>query len=211
LSNIAAETQRMVSAGADFVHLDIFDGHWIRGAFTFGPMVVKALRARVPGAFLDAHLCVTEPARYIEELADAGADRFTFHVEAVPDPRAVARRVRAAGMKVGLALSPDTPAKGRVMDLAAHFDVVLVMTVRPGFGGQAFMPEVLSKVRELRSAFPDLPIEVDGGVNAETISLAAAAGASEAVAGTAVFRAEDPAATIRDLRERLGRRPGLPA
>lgn len=154
-------------------------------------------------AFLDAHLCVTEPARYIEELADAGADRFTFHFEAVDDPARVAAGVHAAGMEAGLALSPNTTVNEHILALASHFDVVNIMTVHPGFGGQAFMQEVLPKITELREAFPSLPIEVDGGVNEHTVELAAAAGASEVVAGTSVFRAKDPAAMIRELRQKL--------
>mmetsp|Transcript_92333 Transcript_92333/g.214560 ORF Transcript_92333/g.214560 Transcript_92333/m.214560 type:complete len:308 (+) Transcript_92333:19-942(+) len=203
LANLAGEAQRAMHAGADFLHLDIFDGHWIRGAFTFGPMVVKALRAHVPTALLDAHLCVTGPERYVEALAEAGVDRFTFHVEAVEDPQALAKHVHALGMQAGLALAPSTPLDEDILALVPSFDVVLVMTVQPGFGGQHFLPEVLPKLAKLRSAFPGKALEVDGGVSPRTVKMAAAAGANEAVAGTAVFRADDPVVVIQQLREGL--------
>mmetsp|Transcript_18688 Transcript_18688/g.51280 ORF Transcript_18688/g.51280 Transcript_18688/m.51280 type:complete len:314 (-) Transcript_18688:60-1001(-) len=205
LANLAGESQRAIAAGADFLHLDIFDGNWIPGAFSFGPMVVKSLRAHVPSAFLDAHLCVMEPARYVEELAQAGVNRFTFHIEAVSEPQALAARVRSLGMQVGLAIAPATPVDSRVLAVAPFFDVVLVMTVSPGFGGQKFLPNMLPKVKLLRATFPGKPIEVDGGINEQTVDVAAAAGASEAVAGTAVFTAEDPARVILHLRRSLAR------
>jgi len=203
LSAIAKEAAWAVRAGADFVHLDIFDGNWVPGAFTFGPMVVKALRKHVPKAFLDVHLCVTKPEQYVEELASAGVDRVTAHIEALKDPAATAAHIHSLGMLAGLALSPQTPVDSKVLELARHFDVVLVMTVPPGFGGQSFMMEVLPKVSQLRAAFPSKALEVDGGVNSETIVLAAAAGASEVVAGTAVFKANRPRRVIREMREHL--------
>jgi len=203
LANLSGEALRVVEAGADYVHLDVFDGNWIPGAFSFGPMVVKALRRHVPTAYLDAHLCVTGPGRYAEALAEAGANRFTFHVEAVDDPVGLAEHVRALGMEVGLALAPSTQLTPELLEIVPFFDVVLIMTVEPGFGGQAFLPEVLPKLARLRERFPGKALEVDGGVTAETAGLAARAGASEAVAGTAVFRAADPAAVIRLLRRSL--------
>lgn len=203
LANLAGEAQRALAAGADYLHLDVFDGNWVQGAFSFGPMVVKALRAHVPGAFLDVHLCVVDPDRYVEELAAAGADRVTFHYEATSSPKRLAVRIRSLGIQAGLALAPDTPASPEVLDAARYAELVLAMTVSPGFGGQGFMTEVLPKVRQLRAAFPGKAIEVDGGVNTQTGQLAGAAGASEAVAGTAVFRADDPAAVIQGIRNGL--------
>lgn len=203
LANLGREARRVLRAGADFLHLDLCDGNWVPGAFSFGPMVVKALRSHLPRAFLDVHLYVTDPASYVAELAAAGATRFTFHIEAVQAPEALVTHARSLGMLVGLALAPDTPVDARVLGVAALCDAVLVLTVHPGFGGQAFMPEMLPKLRRLREAFPGKALEVDGGINAETVALAAAAGANEAVAGTAVFRSKHPAALIRHMQQSL--------
>lgn len=203
LADLANEATRAVQAGADFLHLDIFDGNWIPGAFSFGPMVVKALRKHEPDAFFDAHLCVTDPRLWVRDLAEAGANRVTFHFEAVGDPLSLAEYIRDLGMQVGLALSPTTLVDDNVLKLVPHFNVVLVMSVLPGFGGQSFMPEVLPKLTQLRSAFPQQSLEVDGGVNPTTIKAAAAAGASEAVAGTAVFKAKDPESVITSMRAEL--------
>eukprot|EP00931_Biecheleriopsis_adriatica_P081420 TRINITY_DN54751_c0_g1_i1.p1 TRINITY_DN54751_c0_g1~~TRINITY_DN54751_c0_g1_i1.p1 ORF type:complete len:296 (-),score=43.16 TRINITY_DN54751_c0_g1_i1:32-919(-) len=203
LSNLEGEAQRVLTAGADFIHLDVMDGNYVRGAFSFGPMVVQSLRSHLPHAFLDVHLYVTDPGRYVEELAEAGATRLTFHFEAVTNHKEIVARARSLGLLVGLALAPSTPVDEQVLSLARFFDSILVLTVSPGFGGQAFMPEVLPKLEKLRAAFPGKALEVDGGVNAETVVLAAAAGANEAVAGTAVFRSADPASLIRHMRSHL--------
>eukprot|EP00933_Yihiella_yeosuensis_P033825 TRINITY_DN2744_c4_g1_i1.p1 TRINITY_DN2744_c4_g1~~TRINITY_DN2744_c4_g1_i1.p1 ORF type:complete len:315 (+),score=64.24 TRINITY_DN2744_c4_g1_i1:70-945(+) len=203
LANIGNDAKRVVRAGADYIHLDVFDGNWIPGAFTFGPLVVKALRSYVPKAFLDAHLCVTNPERYIEEMAEAGVNRVTLHFEAMSDAVSAAKRAHSMGMEVGLAIAPKTPIDEEVLKLVEYFDVVLVMTVLPGFGGQQFMTEMLPKVSKLRAAFPHKAIEVDGGVNEQTAVLAAAAGANEAVAGTSVFRAKNVRKAIRALRKSL--------
>ncbi|CAK9093905.1 unnamed protein product [Durusdinium trenchii] len=206
LSMLAKETRRVLRAGADFVHLDVFDGNWVKGAFTFGPMVVKALRAHEPSAYLDVHLCVTQPAQYLEELAKAGASRVLLHFEALGSvhvAKAAAQLAHQLGLEVGLALAPQTSVSREVLEAAEGFDVVLCMTVPPGFGGQAFMPEVLPKLRELRETFPGKSLEVDGGVTVRTAALAAAAGANEAVAGSAVFGAKDLRKSIRELRNSL--------
>ncbi|CAL1148208.1 unnamed protein product [Cladocopium goreaui] len=209
LAMLATETRRALRAGADFVHLDVFDGNWIKGAFTFGPMVVRALRRHEPKAYLDVHLCVTQPAQYLDELAKAGASRVLLHFEALDRSPAVAKAAaqlaHQLGMEVGLALAPQTHLDSDVLEAAESFDAVLAMTVTPGFGGQAFMHEVLPKVHQLREAFPHKSLEVDGGITVRTAALAAAAGANEAVAGTAVFGAKDLRRAIRDLRKSLER------
>ena len=198
LSKLAFETRRVLRAGADYVHLDMFDGNWIPGAFTFGPIVVKALRAHEPQAYFDVHLCVTRPEQYLEDMARAGASRVTLHFEALADPAAAAERAHGLGLEAGLALAPQTSAEATaVLAAAENFDVVLVMTVPPGFGGQAFMPEMLPKLRRLREAFPGKALEVDGGVTPVTAALASAAGANEAVAGSSVFRSRNMRRAIR--------------
>ena len=197
LSNLAFETHRVLRAGADYVHLDMFDGNWIQGAFTFGPMVVKALRDHEPRAYFDVHLCVTRPEQYLEEMARAGVSRVTFHFEAVTDPREAAEHAHGLGLDVGLALAPETAVDTTVLNVAELFDVVLVMTVPPGFGGQAFMPEMLPKLKRLREVFPKKALEVDGGVTPLTAALAASAGANEAVAGSSVFRSRNVRRAIR--------------
>lgn len=203
LSDISGEAQKVVQAGADYVHLDVFDGNWIPGAFTFGPMVIKALQRHVPGAFLDVHLCVTNPVQYLRELAQIGVSRVTVHIEAIRDPAAVAEQGRSLGLSMGLAIAPSTPATAQLLQVAQFFDLILVMTVPPGFGGQAFMPEVLPKVEALRARYPEKAVEVDGGVNVQTARLAGKAGANEAVAGTSVFKAQNVLRAIQDLRRSL--------
>ncbi|CAE7226187.1 unnamed protein product [Symbiodinium natans] len=203
LSNLAFETHRVIRAGADYVHLDMFDGNWIKGAFTFGPMVVKAIRHHEPLAYLDVHLCVLHPEQYLEEMKNAGASRVTLHFEALSDSRAAAERAHGLGLEVGLALAPETFLDESLLSVAELFDAVLVMTVPPGFGGQAFMPEMLPKIRRLREAFPTKALEVDGGVTPTTAAMAAAAGANEAVAGSSVFHSHSLRRAIRELRHSL--------
>ncbi|KAI8476673.1 MAG: hypothetical protein J3K34DRAFT_516264 [Monoraphidium minutum] len=221
-ASLGDEVERVLGAGADWVHIDMFDGGPMTGGnFTIGPPVVAALRRRAPGAFLDCHLAVEDPAKYVPALQRAGASSVTFQVEpflaapggAAPGPgaAALAADIRARGMRAAVAAAPGTPVEA-VMALAdaGAVDMVLFMTVDCGFGGQPFQPAVLSKVTALRAAHPGLVIQVDGGVNAETARLAAAAGANALVAGTAVFGAPGgAAAAIAGLRAALlGELPG---
>eukprot|EP00611_Tribonema_gayanum_P005308 TRINITY_DN1453_c0_g1_i4.p1 TRINITY_DN1453_c0_g1~~TRINITY_DN1453_c0_g1_i4.p1 ORF type:complete len:224 (-),score=92.71 TRINITY_DN1453_c0_g1_i4:198-869(-) len=171
----------------DYLHLDVMDGHFVPN-LTFGAPVIKSLRKHTK-ATLDAHLMVSDPAQWVDDMADAGVDRLTFHIEATEDPAALIRRVKGRGMKVGIALKPKTPADC-VFPYCEDLDLVLVMTVEPGFGGQSFMADQMAKVRELRKRYPRLSIEVDGGLNAETIDAAAAAGANLIVAGSYVFKGD---------------------
>ncbi|CAI5532690.1 unnamed protein product [Closterium sp. Naga37s-1] len=169
---------------------------------TIGPPVIAALRKHTD-AYLDCHLMVTDPFAYVEPMKQAGASSFTFHVEAVPGrAQQLVREVHAAGMRAGVAIKPSTPVESVLPLLEGQeaVDVVLVMTVEPGFGGQAFMPDMMPKVQFLRSRFPDLDIEVDGGLGPSTIAQAAEAGANCIVAGSSVFGASDPAAAIAVLR-----------
>lgn len=200
-SRLGKELSRMEAAGADWIHLDVMDGHFVPN-ITIGPPVVEALRphSRLP---FDVHLMIENPERYVGAFARAGADLITFHLEAADDPGELARVIREKWQKkVGISISPRTPA-GAVFGLLEAVDLVLVMTVNPGFGGQKFMKAVIPKIQEIYHHLPEgVDLEVDGGVKAASVGLAAAAGANVIVAGTAILRAQDPAEVIRTLRKR---------
>lgn len=166
------------------VHLDVMDGHFVPN-LTYGPPVIRRWR-EATGLFFDAHLMVSDPARYLDDYVAAGCDRITFHIEAVPDPRDLLDRIRGAGCKPCLSLNPPTPVD-RVLPWIEHVDCVLVMSVMPGFGGQSFQPVALEKVEALRRASATLDIQIDGGLNLRTIGPAIAAGVTQVVAGSAVF------------------------
>ncbi len=201
LSNLAAEVRR-VAPTADWIHLDVMDNHFVPN-LTFGlPVVESLLRGiDVPA---DCHLMIDDPGRWAPQYAEAGAGSVTFHVEAARSPRKVARDIRAAGARAGVAVKPGTSIDV-VADLVPYVDMILVMTVEPGFGGQAFLVDMLAKVRAARrladAADVDIWVQVDGGVGPDTIEQCAAAGADTFVAGSSVYRAPDPAAMVERLRE----------
>jgi ribulose-phosphate 3-epimerase len=196
-----ADAADAVRGAADWLHVDVMDNHFVPN-LTIGLPVVKSLRAATDLP-LDCHLMITDPARWAPSFAQAGAYNVTFHVEACDDPVALARDLRAAGSKAGLAIDRDTPIEP-YLDLLPHFDTVLVMTIKAGFGGQSFLPETLAKVRAARrhvnAGHLDIRVEVDGGIAPDTIEAAAEAGADAFVAGTAVYGAHDPAEACRKLR-----------
>ncbi|MGY1642966.1 ribulose-phosphate 3-epimerase [Geodermatophilus sp. SYSU D00703] len=198
-ARLADEAHRVKDA--DWLHFDVMDGHFVPN-LTFGLPVMQALQAVSPVP-LDCHLMIHHPDRWAPGYAEAGARNVTLHAEACTDPRAVARDIRAAGALAGLALKPATPLE-EYLDVLPDFDTLLVMTVEPGFGGQEFRSEVLPKVRRARQLVDTghltVLVEVDGGINADTIEQAAEAGADVFVAGSAVYGAEDPARAIAGLR-----------
>lgn len=196
-----ADSIDRVASEADLLHVDVMDGHFVPN-LTIGPPVVESLRPRTD-LFLDCHLMVSNPADLLEDFAKAGADRCIVHVE-LGDPRPMFETLRNLGVGVGITLNPDTPYDA-VEPYLAEVDLLLVMSVNPGFGGQAFIAEVLDKVRAARRDIDArglaCEIEIDGGINASTAADAAAAGVDILVAGSAIFRADDPAAAARAIRE----------
>lgn len=203
-TRLADEIEAVAKAGADLIHVDIMDGHFVPN-ITIGPLIVKAVRraTRLP---LDVHLMISNPDQFIKAFAEAGADILTIHVEAAIHLHRSLQHIRACGAKPAVALNPATPPE-MIEYILGDVNMVLVMTVNPGFEGQAFIPEVVPKIERLRELMRrkglNTHIEVDGGINAETIAQVSAAGADVFVAGSAIFYSKDYGKTIRAMREKI--------
>jgi len=201
LSNLAKEVAEIESAGAELVHLDVMDGVFVPN-MSFGMPVIECLRKH-SGMVFDVHLMIVSPEKYAKRFIDAGADIVTFHYEATEDPEALLDEIHSLGAKAAVSIKPATKAEA-IFPLLKKCDMVLVMTVEPGYGGQSFMPEMLPKIEAIRNEAQrlglDLDIQVDGGINPETAKLCVAAGANVLVAGSSVFKAEDRRAAIDALR-----------
>ena len=198
LGDAVAAVQR---GGADLIHVDVMDGHFVPN-ITIGVPVVQSLKriARVP---LDVHLMIEDPDRYVEAFADAGAAMISVHAEVLPHMHRTVHAIKERGVKAGVVINPATPAAA-LSDIAADVDYVLVMSVNPGFGGQTFIPRSESKVRAVRAlldaAGNDAPVEIDGGIDLHTVARVVAAGARMIVAGSAIFNTPDPERAVRDLK-----------
>jgi len=196
---LTAECKRMIIGGAHWLHMDVMDGHFVPN-ITMGAPILSCVHKGVPGIFMDCHMMVSQPEKWVDDIADAGGAMYCFHLEATDNPLPLIENIHKRNMKAGVAISPDTPSTAITDEIAEVADMLLVMTVYPGRGGQKFIDRCVSKVAELRARFPHKDIEVDGGVGPKTIGACAEAGSNVIVAGTAIFGADNPSAVIEQLK-----------
>lgn len=210
-TKLAEEVKKAEQAGASYLHLDVMDGVFVPN-ISFGIPVIESLR-KISDLTFDVHLMIVDPIRYIDAFANAGADLITFHYESCDDPLAVIRAIKAKGLRAAISIKPATPAE-LLFPLLEELDMVLVMTVEPGFGGQKLIPETITKVRQLRTEANrrglSLDIQVDGGINADNLPLLTEAGANVIVAGSAIFRAADPVAVVNAMKAQAEIHPFTP-
>ncbi|OSX67355.1 hypothetical protein POSPLADRAFT_1068447 [Postia placenta MAD-698-R-SB12] len=197
---LTAECKRMIKGGAEWLHMDVMDGHFVPN-ITMGAPILACVSKGVPGIFMDCHMMVSQPEKWVDDIADAGGKLYCFHIEATSDPISLINSIHERKMKAGVAISPDTPSTAITDEIGEAADMLLVMTVYPGRGGQKFLERCVPKVAELRARFPDKDIEVDGGVGPKTIDQCADAGSNVIVAGTAIFNATEPEQVIALLKQ----------
>ncbi|MEZ6054549.1 MAG: ribulose-phosphate 3-epimerase [Planctomycetaceae bacterium] len=196
-SNLKHEVKLLEAGGAELLHLDVMDGHFVPN-LSYGPVVIERLREVTELPF-DAHLMISDPAKYLDEYVSAGCNAITFHIEAVPEPVPLLTRIREADCLAGLAINPGTPVEA-ILNVVGDLDLILVMSVEPGFGGQAFQPSALEKVRQLKQEVEDdVLISIDGGIGPKTITDCANAGCDLYVVGSAIFEAADYQAAISEM------------
>jgi ribulose-phosphate 3-epimerase len=201
-ANLQQEIDRLAAANTHWLHWDVMDGHFVPN-LSYGALLIESIRAKTK-AFFDAHLMISEPARYLDDYIKAGCDAITFHIEAAPDPTEVLKRIRSAGRKAGLAINPGT-SPTQIEPFLPMCDLVLLMSVEPGFGGQKFKPEALEKAKYLKPRLaPGTLLSIDGGIGVDTIGLAAAAGCQVFVAGSAIFGEADYTSAVQNLRRLAG-------
>ncbi|GAA5971034.1 hypothetical protein JCM8115_006126 [Rhodotorula mucilaginosa] len=204
-ADLGNEIKRMMHCGAQWVHMDVMDGHFVPN-ITMGAPVLASVHKTVDNVFMDCHMMVSDPEKWVKPVAEAGGKSYTFHIEALSNPDSASDLVdliHANNMRSAVAISPSTPSSAISDSLGQKVDMLLVMTVVPGKGGQKFMPECVVKVAELRKRFPDKDIQVDGGVGPGTVGCCARAGSNVIVAGTALFGAEKPAEVITDFKRQV--------
>ncbi|GJN90077.1 hypothetical protein Rhopal_003075-T1 [Rhodotorula paludigena] len=204
-ADLGNEIRRMMHCGAEWVHMDVMDGHFVPN-ITMGAPVLASVHKTVDNVFMDCHMMVADPKRWVKPVAEAGGKSYTFHIEALSDPEnahEIVDLIHSTGMRAAVAISPDTPSSAISDRLGNSVDMLLVMTVVPGAGGQKFMQRCVPKVAELRARFPQKDIQVDGGVGPGTVGCCARAGSNVIVAGTALFGAEKPADVIADFKQQI--------